>query len=355
MPTHKIVADQVFRWRPDLITQDGGTEQQWEALSGIAARAVLVGVTDSGFQVDGGSIGSLADRNRRGNHRPATEPVPESQQLSISLLYGNDLLSLPVTVAYRLNPYYIAESKDACINFDGLIWVMLMGILFMAGAPSLFLLVLLGAYRLARPEAKSVPLSLLAVLIALAVSGVGPPLVLYARYQLPQILQRFEDPQEKIWDMSSSVQVSQVEWPKEQLDNGYYNPDLYLDYNNVIATLHLPGGYHVEEWDGLIRFERSTFSPYHLAAALLIAPPQSPEETHQDMRNLLHAYGFDETAQAQIDDWYTHVQSHPTEAHTTSVTKIVETESGLMSITLSADLRPQDGSAVRNLRFAWMK
>lgn len=56
---------------------------------------------------------------RTGDNRPADAPLPAPRPVTLTLAYGDEVLPVPVTVAYKLNPSYKADSVAVREAFDG--------------------------------------------------------------------------------------------------------------------------------------------------------------------------------------------------------------------------------------------
>jgi hypothetical protein len=117
-PTHKVLSQQAFTWRPIFDTTHSQARMGW--IQGTIERpdAVLLSIGHNTLMSDQGNVVELAPRNQTGDDRPADTQLPAPQTVRFPLVSGTELLQVPITVAYTLNPIYrpdsVARSLTAC-------------------------------------------------------------------------------------------------------------------------------------------------------------------------------------------------------------------------------------------------
>jgi hypothetical protein len=120
VPTHKIVSHQAVTWRPIDDTSQTQARMGWTQATSDRKDAVLLEIQHDTLQSDQADIIDLVPRNRTGDDRPANVRVPDPQQIAFPLIYGTQLLQVPITVSYLLNPTYkpdsVARSRTACTS-----------------------------------------------------------------------------------------------------------------------------------------------------------------------------------------------------------------------------------------------
>jgi hypothetical protein len=112
-PTHKIVNQQVFTWQPYA-----GTPQAYPVTGNQRTDAVFLKINDNILQSDEAAVIDLAPHNRTGDARPADVRLPDAQTVTFPLIYGTQLIQVPISVSYMLNPSYrpnsVASPPDGC-------------------------------------------------------------------------------------------------------------------------------------------------------------------------------------------------------------------------------------------------
>jgi hypothetical protein len=80
--------------------------------------AVLLSIGHNKLMSDQGDVVDLAPRNQTGDNRPENVQLPAPQTIQLPLVYGTQMLHVPITISYMLNPAYhpdsVARSLTAC-------------------------------------------------------------------------------------------------------------------------------------------------------------------------------------------------------------------------------------------------
>lgn len=117
-PTHKVLNQRAFTWRPVFDTPQSKARMDWEQGTIERPDAVLLSIGHNTLMSDQGNVVELAPRNKTGDNRPADAQLPTPQTVRVPLVYGAQMLHVPTTVSYILNPAYeqdsVARSLKAC-------------------------------------------------------------------------------------------------------------------------------------------------------------------------------------------------------------------------------------------------
>lgn len=129
---YQIANGQVFTWDSFLnvrtYPQPGQATTQprpggWVASQARPSDVVLLTIADNVLKIDEApsygisEVSRLAARNRTGDARPADVALPAAQAVMVPLLYGIQLIEVPIAVTYALNPSYRPNSvaqPDGC-------------------------------------------------------------------------------------------------------------------------------------------------------------------------------------------------------------------------------------------------
>jgi hypothetical protein len=117
-PTHKIERQQAVTWRPIFDTPQSQARMGWTQETSERKDAVLLEIHHNTLQSDQADVIDLASRNHTGDNRPTDVRLPDPQMVTFPLIYGTQLVEVPITISYVLNPTYkpdsVARSLNAC-------------------------------------------------------------------------------------------------------------------------------------------------------------------------------------------------------------------------------------------------
>jgi hypothetical protein len=110
-PTSKVVDGVAWRWEPPSYTGEKGWT--WQPARGpveLVIGEIAIGSGDGYVAYFG---------NEEGDGRPLNASPPPPTQVEIPLVYGTDLITIPVAITYALNPDYDpAAGAEAVANCD---------------------------------------------------------------------------------------------------------------------------------------------------------------------------------------------------------------------------------------------
>lgn len=122
-PINKVVEHQAFHWGIDweaIGNTDVDMEDlrfEWITMEG-SGDAIRLNISYNRIDSGMGYVTDLEPLNQTGDHRPDMVTPPEPQSTELSLVYGTQLITVPVTVSYRINETYdptsVARSARAC-------------------------------------------------------------------------------------------------------------------------------------------------------------------------------------------------------------------------------------------------
>jgi hypothetical protein len=111
-PTHKVVDGHAWVWSPPRYTGKSGWT--WQP----SRNALELLITEGAIESNGGTV--IYFNTMVGDGRPADAAPPAPEQGEIRLVYGDELVVIPVEIAYELNPDYqpnaMADMARACNN-----------------------------------------------------------------------------------------------------------------------------------------------------------------------------------------------------------------------------------------------
>jgi hypothetical protein len=114
---HRLVAGQLLTWGPGSAGPDKPPVLMWNE-DRLDTEALEIAAWPNSISSGRGSVAPIERRNQTGDHQPATVAVPPSQQTQLTLVYGDQLFTVPLTVSYILNkdydPQSVARAMNAC-------------------------------------------------------------------------------------------------------------------------------------------------------------------------------------------------------------------------------------------------
>jgi hypothetical protein len=103
----RVLAGEVASW----YSADRSSAPQWNAEHGVASLeydANTAGEWLPGFTQD----------LNYGDDRPAGVALPPAKTYTLQVIYGDELIAIPVTQTYRLNPGYVPDRQAACAEWS---------------------------------------------------------------------------------------------------------------------------------------------------------------------------------------------------------------------------------------------
>jgi hypothetical protein len=130
-PLHKLMDGQVFTWRSVTVDPDQPPVLAWDNEPSTTDRLKIT-VWFEDVSAGRGRVARVQRRNQTGNNRPSNVAVPPPQQTELTLVYGDQQLTVPLTISYVLNQAYdpnsVREGTSGCNNGSLFLWVGLVGL-----------------------------------------------------------------------------------------------------------------------------------------------------------------------------------------------------------------------------------
>ena len=102
VPLMKIVDGQVSFWKNDSWSQNGLYQEE--------INTIWFHIWDDGLHCKEGRVLDFEPRNQYSyggeDNRPDNVKIPESQEVLLPIVYGTDLINIPLEISYSLNPDY---------------------------------------------------------------------------------------------------------------------------------------------------------------------------------------------------------------------------------------------------------
>jgi len=107
-PTMKVVDGQAWDWKPHYTGEKVWT---WQP----AGDAIELLIGGEAISMPNSYVAYFT--NEIGDNRPANAPLPPAERAEIRLVYGAELITIPVTVSYALNPDYEPDAGATATAF----------------------------------------------------------------------------------------------------------------------------------------------------------------------------------------------------------------------------------------------
>ncbi|HEY1014079.1 MAG TPA: hypothetical protein VGE07_15310 [Herpetosiphonaceae bacterium] len=132
-----------WSWRGDL-PESGAPVMEWlQEPDYRRTDALEIKLGDDQLYTDSYDIlAEFPSANRIGDNRPSDAALPAPRPVALTLVYGGQSLTVPLTVSYRLNPSYRADSVAVQEGFSGCKGSAMLSILIIGGGLVVFLVVL---------------------------------------------------------------------------------------------------------------------------------------------------------------------------------------------------------------------
>ncbi len=113
-PLNKIVDGHAYKWHMRLDGSSAAFDFAWipEDNYDQSDAVWLDSYHNNCIGTDVGTVVQLKPLNQYGGHRPAHVDVPNPQTALLSLIYGTEVLSIPLTISYSLNQDYQPEPSS---------------------------------------------------------------------------------------------------------------------------------------------------------------------------------------------------------------------------------------------------
>jgi hypothetical protein len=103
---HKIVNGQAYEWDSEWDESSSSYYYAWFPAEYGRENSIWVYVYGNQIESGDGLIAKLEPRNQFDGDRPENVEIPEPQDAILPILYGDEEITIPITVSYTLNPDY---------------------------------------------------------------------------------------------------------------------------------------------------------------------------------------------------------------------------------------------------------
>ena len=126
-PIFKIVSGQAFSWEPIVDPPDSPVRMGWKPKESFDhPDAAWLHIYGNRILGNSYVIVTLEPKNEFHARRPKNVEIPKAQSVALPLIYGTEIIQVPLTIAYTLNSdYHYYEAVDPVIFCTSLIGILL--------------------------------------------------------------------------------------------------------------------------------------------------------------------------------------------------------------------------------------
>jgi hypothetical protein len=139
-PLNKIVNGQAYKWNDRFDVTTSSDHFSWEGEENFKqSDSVWLGSdTDNRIASDEGTVVDLKPLNKYGGQRPPDVKIPNPQDALLPLVYGTQVLNIPITISYSLNKDYQPEEPSFFpdyipISLEDLLCFLIVPVIFGVG------------------------------------------------------------------------------------------------------------------------------------------------------------------------------------------------------------------------------
>jgi hypothetical protein len=118
VPLHKVVAGASFDWRRDFDPHTPVPTIGWFPSYDTPSETINLSVFQDRIFSWHATVLALEPRNRIGDKRPANPDLPRPQQMILTLVYGTEVLRVPMMISYlassEYDPESVSKARHAC-------------------------------------------------------------------------------------------------------------------------------------------------------------------------------------------------------------------------------------------------